>query len=152
MPVPTPSVRDRLLGLGFACLVAMLAAAPAPPETPSALVADPSGWVDLLADAGPELKGWTRAPWPGTTLAAESPWSLDPKTGVLTCRGEAAGHEWLRLDRESGDFIYHVEWAFVPAPAGAKAKYNSGIYVRNSADATIWHQAQTGDASGGFLF
>jgi hypothetical protein len=30
--------------------------------------------------------------------------------------------------------------------------YNSGIYARNSADATIWHQAQTGDGSGGFLF
>ena len=29
--------------------------------------------------------------------------------------------------------------------------YNSGIYVRTSADGAIWHQAQTGPA-GGFLF
>ena len=33
-----------------------------------------------------------------------------------------------------------------------KKGYNSGIYARNSADARIWHQAQTGDASGGYLF
>ena len=45
---------------------------------------------------------------------------------------------------------YHVEWRFTVVPG--KKGYNSGIYARNSADASIWHQAQTGDGSGGYLF
>jgi Domain of Unknown Function (DUF1080) len=119
-------------------------------ETPSALERDPSGWTDLLAQAGPELKGWTRGPIPPTgQLNPQSQWSLDAATGHLVCEGNR-GHEWLRWDKEQGDFIYHVEWRFTPVPG--KPRYNSGIYARNSADARIWHQAQTGDGSGGFLF
>lgn len=118
-------------------------------ETPSALQREPSGWIDLLGDAGKELKGWTRGPIPpGGKLAERSQWSLDPKTGYLVCEGDG-GHEWLRYDKELGDFIYHVEWRFTP---GEKKGYNSGVYVRNSADAKVWHQAQTGSGSGGFLF
>ena len=49
-----------------------------------------------------------------------------------------------------GDCVFHVEWKFTPIANGKR--YNSGIFVRNSEDASIWHQAQTGDASGGFLF
>jgi hypothetical protein len=30
--------------------------------------------------------------------------------------------------------------------------YNSGAYVRNSANGAIWHQAQFGDGKDGFLF
>ena len=37
-------------------------------------------------------------------------------------------------------------------PVAGKKGYNSGVYARNSADARIYHQAQTGDASGGYLF
>ncbi|WP_435015811.1 3-keto-disaccharide hydrolase [Tundrisphaera sp. TA3] len=145
--------RARGLALLLAPILLAIASAPAPPETPSALASDPSGWIDLLADAGPDLKGWTRCPWPGgQALAAESPWSFDPATGLLTCRGDAAGHEWLRLDREIGDAIFHVEWAYVPSPSVKPGRYNSGIYVRNSADANFWHQAQAGDGSGGYLF
>ena len=69
--------------------------------------------------------------------------------GYLVCAGDG-GHEWLRWDEELGDFIFHVEWRFIPVPG--KKGYNSGVYVRNSADASVWHQAQTGDASGGYLF
>jgi len=122
-------------------------------ETPSALERSPEGWRDLIADAGPDLKGWTRGPIPpGSTPKSTgkgSQWSVDPKTGYLVCRGDG-GHEWLRWDEEVGDAVYHVEWRFTPVPG--KRGYNSGIYARNSADARIWHQAQTGDASGGFLF
>jgi hypothetical protein len=122
-------------------------------DSPSALERSPGGWKDLLADAGPELRGWTRGPIPpGSTPKATgtgSQWSIDPKSGVLVCRGDG-GHEWLRWDTEVADAIFHVEWRFTPVPG--KKGYNSGIYARNSADATIWHQAQTGDASGGFLF
>lgn len=119
-------------------------------DTPSALEREPTGWIDLLAEAGPTLKGWTRGPIPpGGKLSETSQWSLDPATGHLVCAGDG-GHDWLRWDRELGDLIYHVEWRFTPIEG--KKGYNSGVYVRNSADARIWHQAQTGGGSGGFLF
>ena len=117
---------------------------------PSALERDPQGWTDLLAKAGPKLEGWTRGPLPAQAkLRPASQWSLDSATGFLVCQGNG-GHEWLRWDKELGDFIYHVEWRFTPVPG--KKGYNSGIYARNSADARIYHQAQTGDGSGGYLF
>lgn len=138
--------------LACGLLVGLIAAA-SDPESPSALDRDPDGWIDLLADAGPTLKGWTRGTIPpGGRLNPASQWSLDPKTGHLVCSGDG-GHEWLRYDRELGDSIFHVEWRFVPITDAARKKnYNSGVYTRNSADATIWHQAQTGNASGGYLF
>jgi hypothetical protein len=116
----------------------------------SALARDPQGWTDLLAHAGPKLEGWVRGPLPSEAkLNPRSQWSLDPSTGYLICEGNG-GHEWLRWDRELSDLIYHVEWRFTPVPG--KNGYNSGIYARNSADAKIWHQAQTGDGSGGYIF
>jgi hypothetical protein len=139
-------------------LVASIALAPcaglaaASPETPSALDRQPGGWTDLLARAGPKLEGWTRLPIPpGGKLRSttDSQWSLDPATGHLVCRGDG-GHEWLRWDQPLGDGVFHVEWRFTPVEG--KKGYNSGIYARNSADASVWIQAQTGDASGGHLF
>lgn len=142
----------RPLSLAFTLIVSLavtLAASPRADET-SALERDPSGWIDLLADAGPTLKGWTRGPVPPTgTLRGPSQWSLDPATGHLVCAGDR-GHDWMRYDREFGDFIFHCEWRFTRVEG--KKGYNSGVYARNSADAAIWHQAQTGDASGGYLF
>jgi hypothetical protein len=133
----------------LATVIALLAASPAA-DTPSALERDPDGWTDLLAQAGPDLKGWTRGPIPpGGKLDPTSQWSLDPATSQLLCGGDR-GHEWLRWDKELGDFVFHVEWRF--SPVEGKKGYNSGIYARNSADARIWHQAQTGGGSGGFLF
>jgi Domain of Unknown Function (DUF1080) len=108
------------------------------------------GWVDLLDGAGPELKGWTRGPIPPKgKLDPKSQWAIDPSTGYLVCEG-IRGHEWLRWDTELANFEFHVEFRYTPVEG--KRGYNSGIYVRNSADATIWHQAQIGDGSGGFLF
>lgn len=119
-------------------------------ESTSALERDPKGWTDLLTRAGTSLEGWTRGSIPpGAKLGARSQWSVDPATGHLVCQGDG-GHEWLRWNEELGNFILHVEWRFVHVPG--KKGYNSGIYARNSADARIWHQAQTGDGSGGFLF
>ena len=119
-------------------------------EVRSALERDPAGWTDLLAQAGPKLEGWTRGTIPpGRPLNPRSQWSIDPATGHLVCEGNG-GHEWLRWDEELGDGIFHVEWRFTPVPG--KPRYNSGIYARNSADARIWHQAQTGSGSGGYLF
>jgi hypothetical protein len=144
---------DRILALGIVAglAVASAIAAPASPGTPSTIDQDSSGWTDLLADAGPDLKGWTRLPVkPTDTLKAESQWSLDPDSKVLLCRGDG-GHDWLRWDKEMGDFVYHVEWKFTPVTTGKKS-YNSGIYVRNSADAKVWHQAQVGGGPDAFLF
>jgi len=119
-------------------------------ETPSALERDPKGWTDLLAQAGPRLEGWTRGTIPpGGKLNPRSQWSIDEVTGHLVCQGDG-GHEWLRWDKELGDGIFHVEWRFTSVPG--KKGYNSGIYARNSSDARIYHQAQTGDGSGGYLF
>jgi hypothetical protein len=130
--------------------VVPLSAGQGPKVQPGALESDPSGWIDMLSTAGAELDGWTREPIPpGGTLREESQWSLDPTTGILVCKGDG-GHEWLRLDQSLTDFIFHVEWRFTPVPG--KKGYNSGVYVRNSSDAKIWHQAQCGDASGGYLF
>jgi 3-keto-disaccharide hydrolase len=134
------------VSLPFSLVIAALAAV----DTPSSLERDPSGWTDLLAEAGPGLSGWTRGSIPpGKPLSAESQWSLDSQSGTLLCRGDG-GHDWLRWDKELSDFVYHVEWKFTPVEG--KKGYNSGVYVRNSADAAVWHQAQTGDASGGYLF
>src|SRR5262245_40825882 len=119
-------------------------------ETPSALERDPTGWTDLLAAAGPKLEGWTRGTLRSTDkLNPRSQWSLDTATGHLVCEGNG-GHEWLRWDKPIGDGIFHVEWRFTPIEG--RPRYNSGIYARNSADARIWHQAQTGNASGGYPF
>ena len=104
----------------------------------------------MLATAGPELDGWTRKPIPPEgELNPKSQWSLDPASGTLICQGDG-GHEWLRLDQTLTDYIFHVEWRFTPVPG--KKGYNSGVYVRNSSDGKMWHQAQCGDASGGYLF
>jgi hypothetical protein len=130
-------------------LVPVLADAPPKPEQ-SALEKDPKGWMDVLSEAGTELEGWKREPIPpGAELSERSQWSLDPKTGILVCQGDG-GHEWLRLDQVLTDYIFHVEWRFTPVPG--KKGYNSGVYVRNSSDGKMWHQAQCGDASGGYLF
>ncbi|QDV38132.1 3-keto-disaccharide hydrolase [Tautonia plasticadhaerens] len=135
-----------LLPIALAALLS-----PTAQETPGALEQDPSGWIDLIEASGADLEGWTRVPIPPDgALNPDSQWSVDPETGSIVCSGDK-GHEWLRWDAPQRDGIYHVEWRFVPVAEGPR-RYNSGIYVRNSEDGTVWHQAQTGDASGGFLF
>lgn len=138
--------------LGVLALAQAPAPAPAPTPTPSALSSDPKGWTDLLADTS--LKQWTRVALsagvvPAGDITQPSPWALDTQRGVLVCHGDKIGHEMFRFATEAGDFILHAEWRYA-GPADAKT-YNSGIFVRTSADGSIWHQAQTGPA-GGFLF
>ncbi len=115
------------LRAGVAMLsLALISAAPDSDE-PSALERDPVGWIDLLAEAGPDLKGWVRVPIPPAPngqLNPESQWSIDE--GRLVCSGDK-GHEMLLFDRELADFLYHVEWRFTPLP-GRKG-YNSGVYA-----------------------
>jgi hypothetical protein len=117
-------------------------------ETKSALQAGPEGWIDLLADK--DLKRWKRVPIPpGGKLSQRDPWSIDPQTGHLVCDGVGI-HEMLLYDHEFTDGIFHVEWRFKKVEG--KKGYNSGVYVRNSADGKVWHQAQVGSKNVGYLF
>ncbi len=145
------SARLRKCALAALLLVAVAAALPAraqvPASTPSQLETSPEGWVDV--QPGPDLAGWVRQPWPLTDTLGPQQWSVDPETKHLVCDG-TGGHDWLRLDRETADAVLHVEWRFTPV-AGATG-YNSGIFVRTTADESFWHQAQVGGVRTGYLF
>jgi len=140
--------RSLLVTLGTAAGGLMLGArASAAAETKSALESNPAGWKDIMP--GAKLEGWTRLPVPASGALGAAQWRIDPGTGRLVCEGDG-GHDWLRCDREVGDFIYHVEWRYEPVEG--KSGYNSGVYVRNSADGKVWHQAQVGSRFGGYFF
>ena len=137
------------LAVGIAAVAGGLLMGPSVPaqERKSALETEPAGWKDITPKAN--LAGWTRLPLPPGSTLGRAQWHVDPATSYLVCAGDG-GHDWLRYDREVGDFIYHAEWRYVPVPG--KTGYNSGVYARSSADGTLWHQAQVGDARGGYLF
>jgi hypothetical protein len=116
-------------------------------ETQSKLESDPQGWVDILPPA--DLKGWYRAPVPPTGQLGRGQWHVDAEQKVLICDGDG-GHDMLLFDKEIGDAIFHFEFRYTKIEG--KTGYNSGAYVRNSKDGAIWHQAQFGDANGGYLF
>ncbi|HET7100399.1 MAG TPA: DUF1080 domain-containing protein [Terriglobia bacterium] len=109
----------------------------------------PSGWINIIP--GPSLQHWTRVTIPpGRPLPKRSQWSVDSATHALTCAGNG-GHEFLRYDgQQLGNFLFHVEWRLA-RHKGAKG-YNSGVFVRNNSDGSIWYQSQVGDASGGYWF
>jgi hypothetical protein len=147
---------------GLLCVAGLLLLAPAAAaqdagvaETPSALATQPRGWKDIMP--GNDLRGWTRFPL-RTEVRQDVPvWKVDRQAGVLSCQADlpeappprTGSHEMLRYDRELGDYIWHVEWRFLdPNRRG----WNSGIYARISPDRRFWHQAQVGNASGGYWF
>ncbi|MGQ9919118.1 MAG: 3-keto-disaccharide hydrolase [Bryobacteraceae bacterium] len=109
-------------------------------------------WIDLTppdTPLGKEIPGWTRIPIPPVGPVNSTPqWKVDAAAKTILCTGQG-GHEWLRYDREFGDFVLQVEWRFTPKPG--ETKYNSGIGVRLSRYGELWTQAQTGLA-GGYLF
>ncbi|MBE3131911.1 MAG: DUF1080 domain-containing protein, partial [Acidobacteria bacterium] len=129
-------------------LPSLLALSAVQAPAPSALISDPKGWVDLLADK--TLQNWTRVPQgavgklPAGLATDPSPWKLDPSGDVLVCEGDKAGHEMFRFAEEQGDFVLHVEWRFTKLEGDPP--YNSGVYARTNADGAIWFQAQTGAA------
>ena len=114
-------------------------------QTPSALKKDASGWVNILPHS--DLKGWTRVPVPPGAPLGKQQWHVSGKK--LVCDGDG-GHDMLLCDREFGDAIFHFEYRYTKVDG--KTGYNSGAYVRNSKDGALWHQAQFGDANGGYLF
>jgi len=106
------------------------------------------GWKDIFPDAN--FSQWTRISIPpGKPVTEPSQWKIDRAAGTLVCEGNG-GHEMLRYNTEYADFVMHVEWKYTVLP-DPNAKYNSGVFVRNNADGSIWHQAQAG-AAGGYLF
>jgi len=127
--------------------VTMAGALVAADSTPSALEADPSGWMDLMPSA--DLKGWSRVPVPPNAPLGRAQWRLDDSGKVLVCEGDG-GHDMLLFDREFGDAVFHLEFRYTKIEG--KTGYNSGAYVRNSKDGGLWHQAQFGDAKDGYLF
>ncbi len=116
-------------------------------ETRSQLESDPQGWEDILPPA--DLKGWYRVPVPPTGQLGRAQWHVEGDKKLLVCDGDG-GHDMLLFDRKIGDAVFHFEFRY-PRLEG-ETEYNSGAYVRNSKDGAVWHQAQFGDASGGFLF
>jgi hypothetical protein len=119
----------------------------------SALESDPKGWQDLFADR--TMKEWIRGPLGAAgqlragSMDEPSPWKIDAATGILLCEGDKVGHEWIRFNTELADCVYHVEWRLTKRDG--EPAYNSGVFIRSSADGKVWHQAQ-GTLAGGFLF
>jgi hypothetical protein len=113
----------------------------------SALQSDSEGWVDILPRAS--LEGWSRVPVPPKGKLGRAQWHVDAGRKVLICDGDG-GHDMLLWDKVLGDAVFHFEFRYTRIE-GRKG-YNSGAYVRNSADGAIWHQAQFGDAQDSFLF
>jgi hypothetical protein len=103
--------------------------------------------IDLMPSA--DLSHWTRIAIPPTNALGRAQWHLDAARQVLVCDGDG-GHDMLRFDRELTNATFHVEFRFVPV-TGPKTKYNSGIFIRNSANGSFWHQCQL-TMDGGFLF
>lgn len=92
---------------------------------------------------------WTRIAIPPThPVSSVAQWHIDAAKRTIVCDGNG-GHEWLRFNRELGDFTFHVRWRFTPV--AGKTKYNSGVFFRNNADGSIWNQAQT-SLGGGYIF
>ncbi len=115
--------------------------------TKSALKTDPKGWVDIMPP--PNLKGWSRVPVPPKGKLGRAQWHVDKGRKVLICDGDG-GHDMLLFKKILGDAIFHLEFRYTKIEG--KKGYNSGAYVRNSPNGSIWHQAQFGDAKDGFLF
>jgi len=104
------------------------------------LHSDPSGWADLTPRE--TFQGWARVTIPSDKpLDPVSQWKLDKVHGTIVCEGNH-GHEWLRYDRELDNFLLHVEWRFEKREG--LTGYNSGVFVRNNLDGSVWHQAQVG--------
>ena len=142
------SPRQVLFGLVLGLLPAMAAPAPTPLGVPWRTIprAGPTSWrrpARLSRDGT-----GCRSPPAASSAPSRSGRSI-PRRVISSARatGATSGSAGARC---YGDFLYHVEWRFTPVPG--KKGYNSGVYARNSADGAIYHQAQTGDGSGGYLF
>lgn len=125
-----------LIGVGVASRVEIQAAPQA------------SGWINIMPDSS--FHNWTRIPIPpNRPLSPHSQWSADATDHTVICAGDG-GHEWLRCGRTLGDFLFRAEWRL--ARREGEKGYNSGVFVRNNRDGSIWYEAQVSNASGGYWF
>jgi SagB-type dehydrogenase family enzyme len=151
--LPESALVIYAMPVGYAAAQAAVADATHSPEltvgeaAPSALEADSSAWVDVMPSA--DLNGWSRVPVPPGASLGKQQWRVEEQGKLLVCEGDG-GHDMLLCDREFGDAVFHCEFRFTKVEG--KTGYNSGVYVRNSKDGAIWHQAQIGDGNGGYLF
>ncbi len=128
--------RKGLLGTTFLLLIATCSVAQEQP-----ISTEGPGWVNLFPSVS--LKGWTRVPIPPQDpLNPVSQWHVDAVHRVILCDGDR-GHEWLRYNHPYKNFVLHVEWRYFPVQG--KQGYNSGVFVRNNADGSVWYQAQVGN-------
>ena len=134
-----------LIVFGAIFLLPGLEAKAADEPAKSALETDPGGWQDIMPPK--YLKGWFCVPIPATAKIIRNQWHVE--NGLLVCDGDG-GHNMLLLDRELHDSIFHVEFCLTKIEG--KTGYNSGVFIRTSRDGAIWHQAQVGSLSGGYLF
>jgi len=145
-PRPWERVWARALVTGVVCF--STSAFCGNSEAKSALESDPQGWQDIQPSM--DRKDWTRVAIPPTNKLGRAQWHVEQgPPRILVCDGDG-GHEMLRYDKELGDCVVHVEFRFVPVSEG-KQDYNSGVFIRNSADGAIWHQAQL-TMDGGYWF
>lgn len=107
-----------------------------------------AGWVNITPVTN--LQEWTRvAIPPARPLNPVSQWTLDTPTHTIICRGNG-GHEWLRYDHPYKNFIFELQWRLTKIPG--ETHYNSGVFVRNNNDGSIWYQAQVGTTDTGYFF
>lgn len=112
------------------------------------LGAKSSGWVSITPQTS--LDGWSRVAIPPEhALNPVSQWKLDAGKHTIICEGNR-GHEWLRYDHRYKDFIFEAQWRLAVIPGDKH--YNSGIFVRNNDDGSLWYQAQVGSTDGGYFF
>ena len=100
------------------------------------------GWTGMTQDQ------WTRVPLaPLTKIDRDSQWTFLNER--IICSG-TKGHELLRSKKEFGDFVLEAEWRL--EKLDGTPRYNSGIYVRTSANGVEFTQAQIGAGPEAWLF
>jgi len=83
--------------------------------------------ISMFANAD---KDWTRIGVPPTHPVSDvGQWHIDAAKRTIICDGNG-GHEWLRFNRELGDFEFRVKWRFTPVPNNTG--YNNGVFFRNN--------------------
>jgi hypothetical protein len=114
---------------------AAAAPAPKPPRPP----AKPK--IPVAPLSGPrEIKLFNGTDWTGWTFFLEDPalkvgdvWRIEPKDGVIVCKGRPAGY--LRTVKDYTNFILRLEWRFNPV---TKEAGNSGVLLRAQSPDKIW--------------
>jgi hypothetical protein len=108
---------------------------------------------DLAARKGKEIKLFNGKDFTGWTFYLADPnakmedvWSIDPKEGIIICKGHPLGY--LRTEKDYTNYILRLEWRFNPI---TKQAGNSGVLLRIVGPDKVWPksieaQLQSGSA------